>query len=65
MARWEGDTLMHNWYGSDKEDDIAIWDEQKKVLLYDCIDDTVEFKFYYKPTSDEAFEKILNYQNFG
>lgn len=68
MARWNGNTLMHKWYGSDREDEVAYWDgtpdkSGRGSLFYDSIDRTVRFLFYTKPTAEEAFARILNYQN--
>lgn len=64
---WEGDTLYHHWYGSSQPDELAYWQPAKRGedrgrLLYDSIDDTVVFRFYEKPTPEEALSKILEYQ---
>lgn len=70
MPRFEGNILMHNWYGSAQEDDVAELMPNKNpakpqpwVLVADCIDATYRKYYYEKPTAEEAFEGFLRWQN--
>ena len=69
MAHWEGNKLMHNWYGSKQADCVGIIRENKNkqkkqsfVFVAETIDDCFIKYYYEKPNAEEIFAAFINWQ---
>lgn len=69
MAHWNGNTLMHNWYGNPRADDVGYLlpntDKRKPepfVFVADTFDDSFVRFYYEKPDADVVFEAFSNWQ---
>ena len=65
MARWDGNTLVVQWFSDGKEDEAAFWHEWSKTLIFDGNLETFEKIYTSKPDPDEAFETIKEWQRQG
>lgn len=70
MAHWEGNKLMHNWYGSKRVDCVGIIRENKNkrksqplVFVADTIDDCFIKYYYEKPNAESVLASFLDWQH--
>jgi hypothetical protein len=66
---WDGDTLMHHWYGGKVADEVAYWQVYERprngrigAVLYDGLSESKAWPFYEKPSAEVALAKILDWQ---
>lgn len=66
MARWDGNTLVVQWFSDGEEDDeAAFWHERSKTLIFDGNCETFERIYTSKPDPETAFQAIKDWQRQG
>lgn len=59
-AHWDGDILFIAWYGG-KPEESAYWRNGR--LIFDGLDETFDRGYVEKPTSRDALNDIIRWQN--
>jgi len=62
MARWDGNTLVVQWFSGAQEDEAAFWDPRNNLLICDGNCETLEKRFLSKPDPATAFQSIKDWQ---
>ena len=65
MARWDGNTLVVQWFDGTQEDEAAFWDARNNLLICDGNSETLEKRFIAKPDPETAFQAIKDWQQQG